>query len=125
MPPWGGLGGALQDHVAALDGGEDVVGDGLTLGLAVLDGQTLDLLQDDAACGDLVGQELLQNTGGVGGDVGADAVAVDDADGDALLGGEIGLFSVHIGDTVLLLFQKNAERLAGLIDIHYLPPSLV
>ena len=35
----GGLGGALQDDVAALDGGEDIVGDGLTLGLAVFDGE--------------------------------------------------------------------------------------
>ena len=86
----------------------------------------MDLLEDNAASGNLVGQQSLQHLHGVGRDDGADAVAVDNADGHKGLVGKIHLGAVHGFDARQLLLQQDAEGLTGLIDlVHYCPPSLV
>ena len=121
----GSGGGSLQDHIAGLDLCQYIVGDGLALSHTVFDGQALDLLDNDGAGGHFVSQQLLQHTGGMLGDDGADAVAVHNTDGHHFLGGEVGLGGIHVCDSVLLLFQQLLKGLAGLLDIHYWPPSLV
>ena len=122
----GGGGGSLQDDVTGLDLCQNVIRDCLATCHTVLDGQTFDLLDDNGTGGNFIRQNLLQDTGCLGGDDGADAVAVHDTDGNGLLCGEIGLLCSHIGYSFLLLFQNLAEGLAGHINVHhYCPPSLV
>lgn len=61
----GGGGGAFQQHVAGLDLRQNVVGNGLAAGHAVLNGQSLDLPDNDGTRRDLLRQQLFQHTGGL------------------------------------------------------------
>ena len=122
----GGGGGAFQQHVAGLDLRQNVVGNGLAAGHAVLNGQALDLLDNNGTGCNFFRQQLFQHTGGLRRDDGADAVAVNDADGDLLLGGKIRLFPVHVPDSLQLLLQQLLKRLTGKCNfLHYCPPSFV
>ena len=52
-------------------------------------------------------------------------VTIHYTDGHHFFGGEIGVGSIHVCNTVLLFLQQLLKGLAGLLDIHYWPPSLV
>ena len=122
----GGGGGAFQQHVAGLDLRQNVIGDGLPTGHAVLNGQPLDLLDDDGTRRNFLRQQLFQHPGGLRRDDGADAVAVNNADDNLLFGGKVRLFPVHVPDSVQLLLQQLLKRLTGKCNfLHYCPPSFV
>ena len=56
---------------------------------------------------------------------GANAVAVNQADGDHRFGGKIGLFLIHVGDSLHLFLQKLGKFLAGQFHFRHTSPSLV
>ena len=56
---------------------------------------------------------------------GADAVTIDDTDGDGFFLGKVHLFSIHIFQPLQLFFQKRLKLLAGIFDLDHNPPSLV
>ena len=51
----------LDGDVAFLDGGEDVVGDGLHLGRAVLDGESVDVAEFEPSTFDLAAQQVFEH----------------------------------------------------------------
>ena len=77
-----GVRGALDGYVALLDRFEHVVGDGLHLGGAVLDGESLDVAELDLAVRNLIAEEVFEHTPGLLADARAYPVPADHADDD-------------------------------------------
>ena len=121
----GGGGGALQQYVTGLDLLQHLPGDRLSQGQAVFDGEAFNLLAHHASLGNLLFQELMKHLGSLLHDNGANAVSVNQADGDHGLGGKIGLFLIHVGNSLHLLLQKLGKFLAGQFHFFHTSPSLV
>ena len=76
---FGGVRWSLERNVAILDLGHNVVGDGLHLGGAVLNGETLDVLKADGAVLDIAVQEAFEYCPALMRDGGTDAIATDNS----------------------------------------------
>ena len=119
-------GGALQQYVTEFDLGQNLIGDRFATSFPIFNGKTFDIVQLNGTGCNFLSQQLLQNTGSLSGDDGADTVTVNDTNGNLLLGGEVGLLLVHACDPVQLFFQQLHKGAAGLGHFkHYSPPSLV
>ena len=71
---------SLERDVAGLDLRQNVVGDRLHMGRAVLDRQPFDVSEFDFVCGHFVGQQFFENLAANLSDRRSDAVTTDDAD---------------------------------------------
>ena len=100
---------ALQQHVAAFDILQHLFGDALPQGQTVFDGKALNLLDHHPAAENLIRQQGFQHPLGLGDNHLSDAVAVDNADGDGFLLGEVHLPGVHIVYPLQLLPQQHPE----------------
>ena len=88
------------------------------MGGPVLDGQALDVADDDPSAGDLVLQEVGQDPLGFGGDRGADAIAGQDADPKGLdprIIDPVG-HGFDLGHALHLDLEEPAEMLLGPVD---------
>ena len=77
---------------------------------AVFNGQAFNILQLDGTGGNLIGQQFFQNTGCLLGDDGANAVTIDNANGNNLLSRKVCFFCVFY---VLLDKIRNGFKLSN------------
>ena len=118
-----GGGGTFQQHIAGLDLRQHIFRNRFAQGHTVFNGQSLDFLQDDLACGNFLCKQQIKYFLGLGHNQRADAVAINDADCDHIHLGKILLFLVGVGNSCLLLFQQYLKCRTSLFDIHHNPPS--
>jgi len=121
--------GALEGDGVFLDLVQDVGRDGAAVGGPVLDGQPLDIVDDDAAGFNLVLEQESKDALRLGGDVDADAIPRQDAD---LERGEPGVVDpagsgLDLLHPFHLLLEEPAEMLLGAVDrgdVHSVFPPL-
>ena len=105
----GGGSGAFQQHITGLDVGKHIRRDALAQRQPVFDGQALNLLDNHLAGLNFIGKQRFQHPLCLGNNDFADAVPVDNADGNGFLLREIHLVGLHIVDAFQLLAQQDGE----------------